>query len=230
MATNQVLQSTEVESKEMAMKQRRRRRRLLRRLLLVQDVEEDRALLDWLRNRQEHPRCAALLRQTIEWTGKIHLSRTEKADMRSLAKAQEINITRRSRTDIQTFQEALRQHFKSAMAQEKGRLACFQFTASQGASEHLNPMASDAKQVINIADVIDMQSLRQFRRQRFDMPDHLKQAIGRVAGGSLLNAKNVQEIATSSSVIVQKVIQYPGGDKATRSTRLIKSTNTFRMY
>ena len=38
--------------------------------LFVSDREEDRVLLDWLRERPEHPRCSVLLRQIMEWTGK----------------------------------------------------------------------------------------------------------------------------------------------------------------
>ncbi len=51
--------------------------------LFTRDRDEDRALLDWLRERPEHPRCAALLQQIMEWTGKGQL-----AEMRLLAKVQ----------------------------------------------------------------------------------------------------------------------------------------------
>ena len=37
--------------------------------LFVHDREEERVLLDWLRERTEHPRCSALLQQIVEWAG-----------------------------------------------------------------------------------------------------------------------------------------------------------------
>jgi len=36
--------------------------------LFTDDSDEDRALLDWLRERTEHSRCAALLQQIMEWS------------------------------------------------------------------------------------------------------------------------------------------------------------------
>ena len=97
--------------------------------LFTDDSDEDRALLDWLRERTEHPRCAALLQQIMEWSGEL-----QKAERRSWAKAQKITVKRQAKDSIRQFREAVRQHFKAAVAQEKGRVACFQFSASRGAS------------------------------------------------------------------------------------------------
>ena len=48
--------------------------------LFVSDREEDKILLDWLRERPEHTRCSVLLRQIMEWTKTCH-----KEEMRALA-------------------------------------------------------------------------------------------------------------------------------------------------
>ena len=82
--------------------------------LFVHDREEDRVLLDWLRERSEHARCSALLQQIMEWTGRKVLRA-----MRSLAKAQGITIRRLESTTGQNIREAARRHFKAAVAQEK---------------------------------------------------------------------------------------------------------------
>ena len=79
----------------------------------------------------------------MAWSGK-----TLNAEMRSLAKTQGIKVDRQQRSNSECLRACVRQHFKAAIAQEKGRLACFQLGASKVASEHLNPMASDAEQVI----------------------------------------------------------------------------------
>ena len=64
--------------------------------VFIHDREEDRVLLDWLRERPEHPRCSVLLQQIMEWTGKCH-----KEEMRALATAQGIAIRRQDRADVQ---------------------------------------------------------------------------------------------------------------------------------
>ena len=93
-------------------------------------------------------------------------------------------MTRQAYNDAKGFREAMRHHFKAAVAQEKGRLACFQLSTSTGASEHGDPQPGDANQAITIADVADLQSLRQFTRRSADMPSLLKEAIMRVTGGA----------------------------------------------
>ena len=93
--------------------------------LFVHDSEEERVLLDWLRERSEHARCSALLQQIMEWSGK-----RQKAEMRSLAKAQGITIRRQEQANAQKLREAVWRHFKAAVGQEKGRLACFQLSAT----------------------------------------------------------------------------------------------------
>ena len=102
-------------------------------------------MLDWLRERTEHPRCAALLQQIMEWSGEL-----QQAERRTLAKAQKMTIKRQAQDSIQQFREAV---------------ACFQFSASRGASEHTGALASEAKHVLNGSDVVDLQTLSIFRTQ-----------------------------------------------------------------
>ena len=82
--------------------------------LFVHDSEEERVLLDWLRDRPEHARCSALLQQIMEWSGTC-----QKAAMRSLAKAQGITIRRQDQADTQKLREAVRRHFIAAVGQDK---------------------------------------------------------------------------------------------------------------
>ena len=159
--------------------------------LFVHDSEEERVLLDWLRERPEHARCSALLQQIMEWSGK-----RQKTEMRSLAKAQGITIRRQAQGDTQKLREAVRRHFIAAVGQEKGRLACFQLSATRGPSEHSDPLARETEHVLNGAEVVDLRTLLLFRRQKqADMPDHLREAIGRVGGGYRANAQNVRDVA-----------------------------------
>ena len=72
--------------------------------------------------------------------------------------------------------EAVRHHFTRAVAQEKGRLACFQFNVAKGASEHLQPVPAAAEHAITDADIVDIATLRQFRRQSADLPEHIRKA------------------------------------------------------
>ena len=87
--------------------------------LFVHDRDEDRVLLDWLRERPEHGRCSVLLQQIMEWTGKCQ------TEMRSLAKALGNTIRRQDRANLQQLRETARRHFKAAVGQEKQRLAYF---------------------------------------------------------------------------------------------------------
>jgi hypothetical protein len=193
--------------------------------LFIQDVAEDRALLDWLRDRQEHPRCVALLRQIMEWSGICKY-----ADMRLLVTAQNVQVTRQGHRDTQHIREAARRHFKAAVAQEKGRLACFQLGAIRGASEHLSPLASEAGHVINATDVVDLRTLILFRRQRSaDMPDRLRQGIVLVAGGYTASRRNLRDLAKLFRVTVQTQIQYPGETIVFRQHRRVQFPDSLRM-
>ena len=71
--------------------------------LFVSDREEDKTLLDWLRERPEHTRCSVLLQQIMEWTGKCH-----KEDMRALVRAQGIVMKRQDHADVEKLREAAR--------------------------------------------------------------------------------------------------------------------------
>ena len=150
-------------------------------------------MLGWLRERPEHARCSALLRQIMEWSGKC-----QKAEMRSLAKAQGISISRQAQANAQQFREAVRRHFIAAVGQEKGRLACFQLSTARGASEHSQSLARESEHVLNAAEVVDLRTLFLFLRQKkADMPDHLQQAIRRLGGGVTERANKIFEILLS---------------------------------
>ena len=193
--------------------------------LFVHDREEDRVLLDWLRERSEHLRCSALLEQIMEWAG---ICRRE--EMRSLAKAQGITIRRQERADVQKLREAARRHFKAAVGQEKGRLACFHLSATRGASEHSDSLAREAEHVLTAAEVVDLRTLLLFRRQqKADMPDHLREAIGRLGGGYRANNQNLRDAAKLLGMSVQTRVQYPGGDKTSRGSRKVQLTDALRM-
>ena len=114
------------------------------------DATSDQALLTWLRAHETQPRCGTLLQQIREWTGQDH-----RDARRSLASAQGICVPRRSR-DAAHFLQTVRNHFRSAIAQEKGRLATFDFRISTGASEHLAPLPAEAEQPIQAGDVVDL--------------------------------------------------------------------------
>ena len=58
-------------------------------------------------------------------------------------------------------------------------------------------MPEDADHVITAANVVDMATLKQFRRQNADMPEHLKRAIGHIAGGYVLNKRHISDAAKS---------------------------------
>ena len=178
----------------------------------VSDREEDRILLDWLREHSERTRCSVLLRQIMEWTGKCH-----QAEMRALAKAQGIVIKRQDQADAQKLREAVRRHFKAAVAQEKGRLACFQLGTARGASEHSHSSAREAEHVLNVAEVVDLRTLFLFRRQKkADMPDHLQEAISRLGGGYRASKQNFRDVAKLLGMSMQNKVQYPGAEKKTR--------------
>ena len=184
--------------------------------LFRQDNHEDCALMEWLQAHEMHPRCGILFKQIMEWSEIIATptGRQQRSDIRALARAQGIKMPRQTRYCDKTFRETVRHHFKAAVAQEKLRLTCFQFSISTGASEHGNPQPGDANQAIAIADVADLQSLRQFTRRRADMPSVLKDAVMQVTGGATLNRPAVWRIATSLGMSTQTVIQYPGSEQS----------------
>ena len=125
--------------------------------LFVNDREEDKVLLDWLRERPGHPRCSVLLRQIMEWTGKC-----KQAELRSLARAQGIPVKRQEHANVQKLREAVRRHFKAAVGQEKGRLACFQLKTARGASGHSHSLAREAEHDLNAAEVVDLRTILLF--------------------------------------------------------------------
>ena len=67
---------------------------------------------------------------------------------------------------------------------KKGRAACFQLSGSRGFPEHPGTLAREAEHGLNGAEVVDLRTLSLFKRQKkAQMPAHVQDAIGRVAGG-----------------------------------------------
>ena len=122
----------------------------------------------------------------MEWNGKVL-----NAEMRSLAKAHDIVIKRQQQSSAPLFREAVCQHLEAAIRQEKGCLACFKFNIAKGDSEHVLPLPEEAKHAITAAGTVDIATLRRFRRQNTHMPEYLKGAINRIAGGRALDQRHV---------------------------------------
>ena len=183
--------------------------------LFAHDNSSDHALLEWLRAQDAQPRCAALLQQISEWTGKVR-----QREIRALVTAQGIPVGRGDHASTDKLRAAVRRHFREAVAQEKGRLAFFDFQISTGASEHLAPLPAGAEQPLQAADVVDIATMTRYRRQHADLPNALKEAILGVAGGIALNRQRLRGTAKSLGVGLQHGLQYPGGDQATRGPRL----------
>ena len=88
--------------------------------LFPQTDGSDHALIKWLQTQETDARCRSLLHEIRQWTG-----RETKEDMRSLARAQGIKVTRQQRSVTEKIPQAVRQHFEAAIAQEKKRLEFF---------------------------------------------------------------------------------------------------------
>ena len=185
--------------------------------LFPHDSSSDHALLEWLRTHDTQPRCAALLQQISEWTGKVRQD-----EMRALARAQGLLLGRHDHANTDKLRAAVRRHFREAVAQERGRLATFDFHISTGASEHLAPLPADAEQPLQAADVVDLETIKMYRRQHADLPSALKDAILAVAGGVALHRQRLRAAATALDVSIQRVIQYPGGGGDARAQRLLR--------
>ena len=80
-------------------------------------------------------------------------------------------------------------------------------------------MRKDGEPGISAADIVDIESLRRLRKQNKNMPEHLKAAIGHMAGGSVLNRGRIGIAAKSLGVTLQRIIHYGGGDKTSKWTR-----------
>ena len=106
--------------------------------LFPQTDGNDHALIKWLQTQEADARCRSLLHQIRQWTG-----REANEEMRSLAQAQGIKVTRQHRSTTEKLVQTARQHFEAAIAQEKGRLSCFRFNIGKGASEHLQPVPEE---------------------------------------------------------------------------------------
>ena len=139
--------------------------------------------------------------------------------MRSLATAQNMRITRQAQRDAQHLREAARRHFKAAVGQEKGRLACFQFKTARGASGHSHSLAREAEHDLNAAEVVDLRTIFLFLQQKkADMPHHLQEAIRRLGGGYRASKQNLRDIAELLGMSMQTGVQYPGAEKKSRLT------------
>ena len=91
-------------------------------------------------------------------------------------------------------------------------------------------MAREAEHVLNAAEVVDLRTLLLFRRQqKADMPDHLREAIGRLGGGYRANKQNLRDAAKLLGMSMQNVLQYPGANKKNRSSRHVMLIDTLGM-
>ena len=88
--------------------------------LFPQTDGSEHALIKWLQTQEADARCRSLLHQIRQWTG-----RETNKDMRSLAQAQGIKVTRRHQSVTEKFLQVVREHFEAAIAQEKRRLEFF---------------------------------------------------------------------------------------------------------
>ena len=93
------------------------------------------------------------------------------------------------------LRERLRKHFRSAIAQERGRATCFPVTAVSGAAEHEVAVESCAELPLSIDDVVDLHTLQKFRRERLDMPSNLRLAVAQLTGAVLLNYRLIKRLA-----------------------------------
>ena len=149
--------------------------------------------------------------------------------MRTLAKAQGIEIKRPDRADVQKLREAARRHFKTAVAQEKGLFGCFQPATARHTSEHSHSLAREAEHVLNVAEVVDLRTLSLFRRQKkADMPDHFQEAIRRLGGGYKASSQNLRDIAKLLGMSMQTRVQYPGADKKNQACRQVMIIDALR--
>ena len=103
---------------------------------------------------------------------------------------------------------------KRQWGRKKGRLACFQLSATRGASEHSDPLPREAEHVLNGSEVVDLRTLFLFRGQKkADMPGHLREATGRVWGGYRASKQNLRDVAKLLGMSTQAIVAYPDGDK-----------------
>ena len=147
----------------------------------------DLAALDWLRAHSNQTRCQDLLQQIMAWSdiqGKVQV--------RFLAKRQGITLDRRGQSTISRVRECARKHFRSAIAQEKGRINSFPVRVVSGPA----PEAVE-EQPLCIGDVVDLRTLAQFQRQRPDMPAHLRNAVKRLTACTLNIRKTTGKSPTS---------------------------------
>ena len=61
------------------------------------------------------------------------------------------------------------------------------------------------------------------------MPDHLQEAIRRLGGGYKMNRQNFKDVAKLLTMSMQSELRYPGGDKTTRTLRLVQLTEALKM-
>ena len=169
-------------------------------------------------------RC--LIQQIIEWSGKRPENRHA-----FICKSTENYYKEAGRRQCPTLSRSGETTLQSGSGTgKKGRVACFPLSASRSVAAHSNPRPSEAEQVLDATDVMDLRSLSLLRRQRkTDMPTHFQTAIGRVGGAYRANRQNLRETAKLLAVTAQIKIQYPGADKAGRATRQIKFTDELGM-
>ncbi len=174
----------------------------------------DRASIEWLRAHHTEPRCRILLQQILEWS-----TASNRCQMRQLTLAHGINVKRERRQEEEAVREEARKHFRNAIAQEKGRLSVFNFRIVKSASEQPMSVAHDAAQAILAGDVVDLATLKLYRRQHDDLPRRLDEVIQSLSGGVLLKGKSFKSIVTSLNVQMQFGVRYISNDKTSCGVR-----------
>ena len=107
-------------------------------------------------------------------------------------------MSRKSLATIELVLEAVREHFRAAISQERGRLATLNLArrplepvpVGSGDTEHA------AQERLAAADVIDLATLRRFRQQHTDLPNEVREAIQSLGGVRLWKRHQLRSIAT----------------------------------
>ena len=124
--------------------------------------------------------------------------------MRSLARTQGIKLSQNERATTESMLIAARAHFRSAMQQEKGRLAAFGNTKGTK-----TPPPEIAESLLTAADVIDIATLKKYRSQHTEMPSDLRDACMSLGGGVTLRGRRLQNIKKALGVDLKLKLRYP---------------------
>ena len=156
-------------------------------------------------------------------------AKRSKLAYRALARAQGITVSKANDLTVAGRREAARRHFRSAIAQERGRLTCFAVAVCGALADGSASSASGEETPLCATDVLDLASLRLIGRQRTDMPVHLKEAIADIGGGKNLRPRVVAAVAKVLDTPLPSRFQYPGGGRAGQNARRVKIPPSLRI-